>query len=106
MLDKSHRLPAQQIPLVLRNGKRVHHELFQIVYAKGEENISRFAFIVSTKIDKRATRRNRMRRVLSECVRHLLPEIPKTFDYVFVVKKNFSDMEQKSVEPIVGTMIL
>ncbi len=64
----------------------------------------RFAFIVSTKIDKRATVRNRMRRVLSESVRHLLPTIAP-IDGIFIAKKNFADLPQTDVEKIVSALL-
>ncbi len=100
MLAKLHRLPAPRISHVLRYGTRVGNQLLQLSKEKGEI-ASRFAFIVSTKIDKRATRRNRIRRLLSESVRHQLPKIVPGLDCVFVVRKNFSDLQQTEVEKMV-----
>ncbi len=99
MLSKVNRLSAPRISHVLRYGARVGNQLFQLSTEKGEV-ASRFSFIVSTKIDKRATRRNRIRRLLSESVRHQLPNI-KGLDCVFVVRKNFSDAKQAEVEKMV-----
>jgi ribonuclease P protein component len=64
----------------------------------------RFTFIVSTKIDKRATARNRMRRTMSESVRHLLPAI-QSIDGIFMAKKNFADMPQTQVEQIIRSLL-
>ena len=49
--------------------------------------VPRFGFIISTKISKMAIHRNRVKRALSEGVRHSLTEAPKGFDVVFFVKK-------------------
>lgn len=57
----------------------------------------RFSFVVSAKIDKRATARNRMRRMLSESVRHMLPKIASC-DGVFIVKKNIAGQSQADIE--------
>lgn len=100
MLPKNYRLPASRISHVLRYGKRVGNQLFQLSTEKGE-TVSRFSFIVSTKIDKRATRRNRIRRLLSESVHHQLQHIAPGCDYVFVVRKNFSDAKQVEMEKMV-----
>lgn len=47
----------------------------------------RFGFIVSTRIDKRATVRNRAKRVLREAVRLRLEKFPLGHDVVFVLRK-------------------
>jgi len=57
-----------------------------------------FAFIVSKKIDKRATKRNRIKRVLSEAVRVFLPKIKPGVKGVFLAKKeileeNFAEIK-------------
>ena len=74
-------------------------DIIELVYKK-TTGVPRFSFIVSTKIDKRATRRNRMRRVMSESVRHIINTIPP-MDGIFIAKKNFADVPQKEMEVIV-----
>lgn len=112
MLSLPNRLPKNDIPLLLRRGMHVRNDYIELVYKKrqipdrvGDDNtISRFAFIVSTKIDKRATARNRMRRVLSESVRHLLATI-QPIDGIFIAKKNFADLPQTEIEKIVRALL-
>ncbi len=86
MLPKANRLPAPDIRLLLRKGKRLHDPMFQLIYHKNNLSVSRFAFIVSTKIDKRATVRNRIKRLLRESVRLLLPNATSGFDVIFIAK--------------------
>ena len=118
MLSFPNRLPKEEIHPILRRGIHVRSESIEFIYKKrqipdqarlaeasakrvGDDNKnSRFAFIVSTKIDKRATARNRMRRVMSESVRHLLPQISGT-DGIFIAKKNFAELPQTEVEKII-----
>lgn len=54
----------------IENKKRIH---------------SRFAVIVSKKVHKSAVKRNRVRRRLYEIVRHMLPQIEPTQDFVITV---------------------
>ena len=46
---------------------------------------TRFAFIVSGKVSKKAVERNKIRRILSEAVRSRLPIIEKGTDAIFIV---------------------
>ena len=50
---------------------------------------SRFGFVVSNKINKRATRRNALKRRLRAAVREILPNIDPNIDVIVLVKKDF-----------------
>lgn len=52
-------------------------------------NQSRFGFVVSNKIDKRASRRNALRRRLRAVVQELMPQIKSGNDVAILVKKDF-----------------
>lgn len=103
MLSPAYRLPKEEISQILRRGTHVRSDMVELIYRK-TSGVPRFAFIVSTKIDKRATARNRMRRVLSESVRHLMATI-QPVDGIFIAKKNFADLLQTEVEKIVGALL-
>ena len=95
MLPKENRLTDDyDFRRVKRLGKNYHCPLFKLGLARrktfgppnGEVNPSRFGFVISTKIDKRAVVRNRIKRLLREAVRSNLEKIPDGFDLVFVVR--------------------
>ena len=111
MLPKSHRLPSPDISLVMKTGKRVSADGFAFIYHFGKDSgghtpahedqasaLTRFAFIVSKKTDKRATVRNRIKRILSESVRHLLPSLSVMIDGVFIGNKGLAGLTQVEVE--------
>ena len=104
MLPSSHRLPKEAVSDLMRSGMRVTTDELLLRYKKTSTGL-RFAFVVSTKIDKRATRRNRMRRTLSESIRLLMPRI-LTFDGVIVVRKNIAELSQKDVEVLIEKLLL
>lgn len=104
MLSKLHRLPAQEILVVLRHGMHIRVAALGFVYKK-TKNASRFTVIISTKIDKRATARNRVKRLVREAVQHLLPNIQNTIDGVFLVRGRLPDGEVE-VEKLVSGIFL
>ncbi len=58
----------------------------------------RFAFIVSKKTDKRATVRNRIKRILNESVRHIIPSLTIAIDGIFIGNKGLAALTQAEVE--------
>jgi len=61
-------------------------------------DISRFAFVISTKVDKRATKRNLVKRQLREIVRLRLKKIKPGFDLVFIAQKGIIEKDYKELE--------
>lgn len=55
-------------------------------YSRGDAANSRFGFIISTKISKDSTDRNRIKRALNEAVRFQMADIKNGFDVVFLAK--------------------
>ena len=103
MLSRVNRLPKEEMPRVFRGGFHVRGDAIELVYRKTKEP-SRFAFIVSSKTEKRAAARNRMRRLMSESVRHVV-NMSQPLDGIFIAKKNFADMRQPEVEKIVRGLL-
>lgn len=103
MLPKEHRLQDYRlIEEVKKQGKIYQSSLFGVLIAKNQDESkpggfpSKFAFIVSTKIDKRAVKRNQLKRLYSEAIKFLLPQIKKGYRFVFLVKK--TSLNQKFEE--------
>lgn len=88
MLPKENRLTDDyDFRRVKRLGKIYHSPIFSLTVAPRKiSGPSRFGFVISTKIDKRATVRNRIKRLLREAVRKQLEKTPNGFDLVFVVR--------------------
>ena len=83
MLPKKYRLNGKLDFLRARNKGRVFQgKLFGLaVYKREDQETSRFGFIVSTKISKKAPERNRAKRLLRESIAHVIKEINLGFDY-------------------------
>ncbi|MEK7119832.1 MAG: ribonuclease P protein component [Patescibacteria group bacterium] len=96
MLPFLNRLPSQRVRQLFQSGRRISGEWYQLIFQK-TTGMPRFGFLVSIKIDKRATVRNRIRRLLRESVHHLLPEL-LPYDGIIVARKNIADRTQAEVE--------
>lgn len=70
----------------------------------------RFGFVVSTHLDKRATKRNRVKRLLRESVRLFL-KLNKgklkgaSLDIVFVLRKRILDQSYEEISHLVNTFL-
>lgn len=92
MLPKQNRLSLKtEFNRIKKRGKLFQGKLFSLLVTdqrqKTKDQGPKFAFIISKKIHKRATKRNRARRLLSEAIRFFLPKIKEGVDGVFLAKK-------------------
>ena len=88
MLAKKHRLTdSHDFKTVQDKGKTYQSANFGIaILERNDENPTRFAFVISTKIAKDAVDRNTIRRHMSETVRLLTNYIHNGRDVVFLAK--------------------
>ncbi|MEK7100328.1 MAG: ribonuclease P protein component [Patescibacteria group bacterium] len=56
------------------------------IYDRKDDEPSRFGFIISTKISKKAVIRNRIKRIMSEIVRINLDKLKNGYDVLFLIK--------------------
>ena len=103
MLPKQHRLPLRtELIRVKEKGRLVQGQLFSLLIDKRKDKApSRFGFIISTKIHKRAVKRNRARRLLTEALRPLLPKVKPGFDAIFLAKREVVGKELVEIKTAV-----
>jgi ribonuclease P protein component len=65
----------------------VQSPFFVFRFQKNNEVVSRFAVVVSKKIDPKATGRNRIRRIFSEALLRMMKEQEMLIDGIFYVRK-------------------
>ena len=92
MLAKKLKLTdAKDFARVQETGKVFQSNSFGMAYLKrGDKELSRFGFIVSTKISKEAVDRNRSKRAMSEAVRMETVNLKEGFDIVFLAKTSIT----------------
>jgi len=71
--------------------------LFNVRISENKENKTRFAFIVSKKIDKRAVIRNQTKRVLRSAVEEVIGKLKLGKDIIVISKKALTPGQKEDV---------
>lgn len=86
MLTKKHRLSKKGIEKVKSSGRYFHTPFFTIAYLSGQKTSSQFAFVISKRVSKKATIRNKTKRLIAGSVRQLIIDLKDGYWVVFLVK--------------------
>lgn len=99
MLSKEYRLKKKKdFDRVFRQGRSIYQKECGIHFIKNGLENSRFAFVVSAKIFKKAVQRNRIRRIMSEFVRLNLEKIIPNYDVAIVVRSSIKEQDRKEIK--------
>ena len=87
MLKAAHRLKGDNnFKRLSRKGRSFFTPRLTLRIVKNEEQESRVAFIVSTKVSKKAAVRNKVKRRMREIVRNIMPQIKPGYDILIIAK--------------------
>lgn len=103
MLSRDLRLLTSSIQPLLRRGIRVHTESIDLLYQKHQTE-RRFGCIVSKKVEKLATGRNRTKRLIYAALQTFMPKITTGIHGIFIVRKKVSS-SQEDVNALVGLVL-
>ncbi len=112
MLPRANRLKRiKDFQVVLKMGKGRKEDFLILKYLKNKLSINRVGFIVSQKVAKKATQRNKIKRRLREVVRKNLNRLTPGYDMIFIAQKGseekkFSELEEKVEQLLKKTKIL
>ncbi|MBX7136476.1 MAG: ribonuclease P protein component [Oligoflexia bacterium] len=87
-------------------GKRHASTHFVILFAPAPAGESRLGTIISKKVDKRAARRNRLRRRLREIFRSNRAKLTKIVDLVIIARREATELEFCEVEQELNRSLL
>lgn len=102
MLKKENRLSKFN---KIENLKSITTPYFILKYQKGDVGIAKFGFIVSKKIDKRATVRNKVRRKLQEIVRENIESV-LPYTYLIISKEKSIEESRGNLSKIFKTILI
>jgi len=100
MLPAQHRLTqARDFKKIKNYGQPFFSYLFNLRRLANQRPLSRFSVVVSTKVTKKATGRNRLKRQLRGIIRLNLAKIKPGYDIIIITKpvalaKNYQELEQ------------
>ena len=87
MLPDKNRLASNEFEVVKEKGRLSSYPHYSaVVYNRKDSLPSRFGFVVSTKVAKEASRRNRVKRAMRQAVRQSLSYIGSGYSVVFLAK--------------------
>lgn len=90
---------------IFRRGKTFKGEFLVLKACRNFSRSSRFAFIVSQKVSKKATVRNKIRRQLKELTRLQAREIKKGVDCVFIVLPGLKGKNSEQINSVLGALL-
>jgi len=100
MLPQTNRIKKKKdFEIIFKDSKTFKNNIFIVRVAKNNLGLNRFGFVVSLKISKKATSRNKVRRRLSEAIQLEVKNIKIGTDLVFIAlpgieKKNFIEIKK------------
>ncbi len=97
-MQKIHSLRLKKdIDFVFKKGKKYTSYAFYLKYVDSKKTFFRYAVVVSSKVSKKATTRNKIRRQIKEIIRKHQKFIP-TVDFVVFVQKIALEKKFKEIE--------
>jgi ribonuclease P protein component len=96
MLPKKHRLAkALEVKRTTARGRSFFNPHAVVKYLKGS-GPARLTVVTSTKVSKKAVVRNRVKRIVREAVRSLLPQL-QSGEYVIIMKAAAANVSAKTL---------
>ena len=94
---------------VLGRGRFVTTPFFLLKYIRNDRGSNRYGFIVSKKVSKKATERNKVKRRLRAIIQKTTKEAQRGCDMVFVVKKgattaSFGELQEATLGALKKTL--
>lgn len=107
MLPKENRLRNKKDFLgVFNKGRGFKEDFLFFKFADNNLEMSRFGFIVSQKVSKKAVIRNRVKRMLRELVRIKMPKIKKGVDVVLIAIHGIETRDFWELEKVIDKIFL
>jgi ribonuclease P protein component len=109
MLSRKNRVPRELFPFLLKNGKKYAsaHIFLRVVRFSEEDRVlnTRFSFVVSAKVAKKAVDRNKLRRFGYEIVGKDVDNFKNGFVAVFFYTKDALKISKKELLNEINTLL-
>ncbi|MFC1687681.1 ribonuclease P protein component [Patescibacteria group bacterium] len=106
MLPEGNRLQRERdFSHLWRRGREIRTQGLRIRSVKTSNTKPRVGIVVSKKISKLATKRNRIRRVIKEALRPIIPSLRGERDYLIIVTPQFKEIPPKKLSAQLITLL-
>ncbi|MDQ6985499.1 MAG: ribonuclease P protein component [Candidatus Dojkabacteria bacterium] len=109
MLSKKYRIPKTEIPNIIKRGKRISSEFFDLkIWHDDAIKNHRFSIVISKKVSKKAVTRNKIRRKFRAAIYSLLKNNTfKKDNYIFIIKSvDLSEKKSGEIEELIEEIII
>ena len=108
MLPKNYRLPSNKILPVIKNGEFFPSKNFNIRFLAKKSGGLKIAILIPIRLEKKAAKRNRAKRLLREAIRQHLTQIKTNGEIVVLAKKNIFSISlqdlSKEIRELLNTL--
>jgi ribonuclease P protein component len=105
-LNRASRLrKSSEFQRVRQQGRSITSRLLILAWASNDVAQLRIGFVVSKRISKRAVDRNRLKRLLGETIRPLLPELTPGWDIVLSARKDILTADLHTLEQEIPVLL-
>lgn len=98
LVSKNRLRKKRDIDNVFKKGKTITGSFIFLRIVKNNLDINRFAFVISTKISKKAVVRNKIRRQLREIIKKDILKTKQGFDFILIAKSQIINQDFKGIE--------
>lgn len=106
MLKNENRLRAEKdFASLFKKGRSVSEGTLTLKFAPNRKSATRVGFVVGTKVSKRATVRNLLKRRLREILRKAMPSIVPGFDVAFITRVGAANLDFQALQRIVSVLL-
>ncbi len=104
MISKNQRISKTQISWLLKKSQKINDDFFSIKFNLNKKSFCRYSIVISKKILKLATDRNRLRRQCYEILRQFNQPNQAT-DFVIFIKSNTTSLQFNELNTKLTTLI-
>lgn len=97
MIAQRNRLKKADFERIFKNGNKIHNQYCNLRYLSNRLGYCRFAVIVSNKISKKSTERNKIRRRIKAVIVNNLPNFSKNYDIIITVLPEFTKLKYQQI---------
>lgn len=99
MLPKNRRITSQkEWDMIHKYGRGMHSTEMVLKFVKNKQGISRFGFIVGTKVSKKANKRNQIKRRLRAIIKDNLEKIREGYDIIYITRPGIIKKSQQEIK--------
>lgn len=105
MLPRNQRLPFAKSRDVFQKGKRISSTTITIFCLKRDNPSSRWLILIPKKVAAKAVDRNRLKRIFSEAIVRLTPELKSIGDFVVRARSPLTKAKTQDAEEILREIL-